>query len=177
MIKASGKFKINLYINKFRYIYSRTFKDRFFSGLFLFLKNISYNKIIKEEYTMLVSIIFFITTYFFILLVPIILSIVSWWVLYEKAGFEGWESIIPIYNIWVKIRIAYSDRNTLFYFILLFIPIINIISVIMLNWNFVSRYTDNSVLKILYLFFPFIIGLVLAFSDEYVYLPDDYDLY
>ncbi len=35
-----------------------------------------------------------------------ILIIVSHWIVYEKAGYPGWASIVPFYNMWVLAEIG-----------------------------------------------------------------------
>lgn len=35
-----------------------------------------------------------------------ILIIVSFWIVYEKAGYRGWASIVPFYNMWVLAEIG-----------------------------------------------------------------------
>ncbi len=36
----------------------------------------------------------------------VILTLVSMWRIYEKAGRKGWEAIIPFYNMWVLAEIV-----------------------------------------------------------------------
>lgn len=37
----------------------------------------------------------------------VILIIIAWWKLFEKAGEKGWKSIIPIYNLYILFKIAH----------------------------------------------------------------------
>lgn len=65
-----------------------------------------------------------------ILLLPIALFIAvlaGGWKMYEKAGEPGWAFIIPIYNAWVLVRIT---RNEWWWFVLFFIPLINLVATI-----------------------------------------------
>ncbi len=67
-----------------------------------------------------------------ILLLPIALLVVilaGGWKMYEKAGEPGWAFIIPFYNMWVLVRIT---RNEWWWFVLLFIPLINLVASIKL---------------------------------------------
>lgn len=41
-----------------------------------------------------------------ILLAFYAVQIVAFWKLFEKAGIEGWKSIIPIYNLWLLFEMA-----------------------------------------------------------------------
>jgi hypothetical protein len=40
----------------------------------------------------------------FIMLV--LIQVVSWWIVFEKAGHPGWAAIIPFYNMWVLARVG-----------------------------------------------------------------------
>lgn len=58
-----------------------------------------------------------------------ILSIIAMWKIFTKAGKPGWASIIPIYNIVVMFQIVGLNPWLI---LLFFIPIVNIIAVIVL---------------------------------------------
>ncbi|MCH5596987.1 DUF5684 domain-containing protein [Niabella ginsengisoli] len=53
-----------------------------------------------------------------------ILFIASLWKIYQKADYEGWEAIIPIYNIYIFTKII---GKPWWWVILLCIPYINIV--------------------------------------------------
>lgn len=101
-----------------------------------------------------------------------VLQIIVWWRLFEKAGEPGWKSIIPFYNLWTIFKIANSYGSTIGWFIASLIPGINAIVLLIMHWKFASRYTDSFGLKLLYFFFPFIGGLIFAFSDDFQYTPE-----
>ena len=65
----------------------------------------------------------------------IVLMIVSGWKIYEKAGQPGWASIVPIYNIIVLLKIV---GKPVWWIVLLFIPIVNIVVMIMI-YNALSK--------------------------------------
>lgn len=62
-----------------------------------------------------------------IYLAIIVLLIVSMWKIYTKAGKPGWACLIPIYNIIVMLEIV---GKPWWWFLLMCIPILNIIFVI-----------------------------------------------
>ena len=95
-----------------------------------------------------------------------VLMFASYWVLFEKAGREGWEGIIPIYNIYVLLQIIGKPTTWLIY---LLFPIINIYYSICILDLFVKSFGKDSAYTVLCLIFPFIFLPVLAFGDE-VYL-------
>ena len=51
-----------------------------------------------------------------------IVSLASWWVLFEKAGKPGWAAIVPIYNLVIVLQIIRYPLWSLLFF---FIPIAN----------------------------------------------------
>jgi hypothetical protein len=61
-------------------------------------------------------------------LVITILEVVAGWIIFQKAGQEGWKILIPIYNIIIFLRIV--DRPW-WWLLLLLIPIVNIVLAIM----------------------------------------------
>jgi hypothetical protein len=63
----------------------------------------------------------------YILVVGLILwliGVLSLWQVFYKAGYEGWKSIIPIYNAYILTKIGGQPT---WVFVLLFIPIVNIV--------------------------------------------------
>ena len=71
----------------------------------------------------------------FALLIPIALVvgfIASYWVIFTKAGEAGWKCLIPIYNLIVLLKII---NKPVWWFILLLIPLVNIVIIIMININ------------------------------------------
>src|SRR5215203_6758642 len=54
----------------------------------------------------------------------IVFLLASMWKIYEKAGRPGWEAIIPIYNIYILLKIVGKPG---WWLILFFIPFVNIV--------------------------------------------------
>ena len=86
--------------------------------------------------------------------------------LFEKAGKPGWAAIVPIYNFIVLLEII---GKPVWWFILVLIPIVNIIVLIMI-WHQLSLSFGKDVLFTLGLIFlGFIFYPILAFgSAQYV---------
>lgn len=64
-------------------------------------------------------------------LVIAILIIAAYWRIFAKAGQPGWAAIIPIYNIFVLLRVV---GRPWWWFIMLLIPVVNIIfGIILIN--------------------------------------------
>lgn len=51
-----------------------------------------------------------------------IISIVSMWMIFEKASEPGWKCLIPIYNLFIFFKITWLNG---WYFLLMFIPLVN----------------------------------------------------
>ncbi|MCB0339628.1 MAG: hypothetical protein KDD53_08490, partial [Bdellovibrionales bacterium] len=85
-----------------------------------------------------------------VLIVQLILLIVvvaGSWKMYQKAGRQGWECLIPFYNFFVLLGII---GKPWWWFLLLFIPIVNFVIMILI-WNGVSKAFGKGI--------PFTLGL------------------
>ena len=92
-----------------------------------------------------------------------VLTIVALWVLFEKAGKEGWKSIIPIYNAWVEFDIVYGAGWKMF---LLLVPILNIALSIMFRYRLAKVYGRSTAFAICNIFFSPITDLIMAFDGK-----------
>jgi hypothetical protein len=61
-----------------------------------------------------------------IYLAVLVFYVASMWKVFAKAGEPGWAAIIPIYNTWVLTKISGTGA---LWFVLLFIPFINIVAI------------------------------------------------
>lgn len=133
----------------------------------------------------------FVGAMFAIMLISIaisILMIIANWKLFTKAGEKGWKCLIPFYNVYIMIKIAFSGtKNYLIVatilplftgflgdsWIGLLIALATVIINIYISFNFMKRYTDTG-MAVLSLFFPMIIYPIVAFSDKYQYTEYTY---
>lgn len=122
----------------------------------------------------------------FILLCLAIFMMVTTWKLFEKAGEEGWKSIIPIYSQLIMIKIAFSNQKNwlmagpLLMVVWSFLPSDNYVSSLIYaiaagmsiytSYGFIRRFTDTS-LAVFSLFAPIIVYPIAAFSSKYEYTP------
>ena len=107
--------------------------------------------------TIIVLIFLLITVSFSIFL------LVCRWKIFKKAGKEGWESIITIYNIIVLLEIV---KKPSWWILLLLIPIYNIYVVIVLNIRLAKFFGKDEVFGILLSFLNFIFQPILAFRES-----------
>lgn len=122
----------------------------------------------------------------FIFLCLAIFMMITTWKLFEKAGEEGWKSIIPIYSQLVMIKIAFSNQKNWLMagpFLMVvwsFLPSDNYVSSLIYviaagmsiytSYGFIRRFTDTP-LAVFSLFAPIIVYPIVAFSSKYEYTP------
>ena len=61
-----------------------------------------------------------------------IIMIASFWKIYDKAGQPGWTSIIPIYNLYILMKILGRSGWLL---LLFFVPLVNLCAWIWAMWE------------------------------------------
>lgn len=106
------------------------------------------------------------STYMITVLAIAVISIVAMWKIFTKANKPGWAAIVPFYNLYTEFEIAGMNG---WMFLLLLIPIVNIIVAIMLYVNLAKAFGKSTGFAIGLIFLNFIFMLILAFSSaEYV---------
>lgn len=95
-----------------------------------------------------------------------IFSIVCWWKIYKKAGYQGWESIIPIYQAYILLKIV---GKPWWWLLLYCIPIVNIIYGIW-TFNLLSKsFGKETGFTLGLIFLSIIFAAILAFDRTIVY--------
>ena len=84
------------------------------------------------------------------------------WQVFVKAGREGWEAIVPVYNIYV-LTVITGQRWWLLIFCL--IPVVNLIAVGFLCWKLAERFGQIWPFAIGLLLMPFVFYPLLGFGD------------
>lgn len=97
-----------------------------------------------------------------IVLVLAILSIIAGWKVFVKAGQPGWASLIPIYNVYVVLKIVGRPG---WWLILFLIPLVNFIIAILITVDLAKSFGKGVGFAIGMLFLPFIFWLILGFGD------------
>ena len=115
----------------------------------------------------MVGLLVFLIFVFFLIPIGIgIFMIVCNWFVFRKAGKEGWEAIVPIYNTIVLIEIA---GLPMWYIALYFIPIANIYASIKIYLELSYRFKQSAWFGIgLFFLTPIFLG-ILAFDKNMVY--------
>jgi len=102
------------------------------------------------------------TTYMFVWLIFAVIMIVAYWRVFTKAGEAGWQSIVPIWNTIVLLKIAGRDW---WWILLMLIPLVNIV-ILFIVYNDISKSFGHGLgFTLGLIFLPFIFWLILAFSS------------
>lgn len=100
-----------------------------------------------------------------------IVCIASTWVIFKKAGMQGWESIVPWYNNWVMADL-FTGNNVL-WFVLCFVPYANIVSIAVMCVGMAKSFGKDTGFQVLSVFFPYVTMPILAFGKSQ-YLGNPY---
>lgn len=98
----------------------------------------------------------------FVYLIFLALYIVAGWMVFKKAGEAGWKWIIPIYNIWVLLKIVGRPG---WWLLLFLIPIVNIIIWFIVAIDLSKSFGHGVGLGIGIALLPYIFLLVLGFGS------------
>ncbi|MFA6706146.1 MAG: S26 family signal peptidase, partial [Bacteroidales bacterium] len=102
--------------------------------------------------------------YTIILVVTLVVSFVGLWKIFQKAGYKGWYSIVPILNAWYAVKII---NKKFWWFIYCLIPFINIFVIMLIIIEIMKCFRKNGLLlQIASVLFPFIILPWLGFSKK-----------
>ncbi|MHB0947360.1 MAG: DUF5684 domain-containing protein [Sedimentisphaerales bacterium] len=97
-----------------------------------------------------------------IYLIIMVVVLASFWQVFVKAGRQGWEGIIPIYNCYVLLLIV---NKPIWWLILMFIPIANIVVAFLLSMALAEKFGKSTGFAVGMFFLPFIFYPILAFGD------------
>lgn len=95
-----------------------------------------------------------------------VLSIVAMWKLFKKAGYQGWESIIPIYNLVILFKIA---GLAAWYILLMLIPFVNIYVIFKLYIELAHKFGKSTGFGVATVFFSIICLPIMAFDSNCTY--------
>ena len=91
-----------------------------------------------------------------------VLIFAGFWKTFEKAGEPGWASIIPIYNLYVLVRIS---GNAWWWFVLFFIPVINLVATLKISIDVAKKFNRGILFGLGLTFLSFIFAPLLGFGD------------
>ncbi len=96
-----------------------------------------------------------------------IVCIAAFWKVFVKAGQPGWAAIIPIYNVYIMLKII---GRPAWWLVLMFIPIANVVVALIIAMDMAKSFGQSAAFGIVLLFFFSVIGyLILGFGNaQYV---------
>lgn len=86
---------------------------------------------------------------------------VAMWKIFTKAGQPGWGSLVPIYNLYLMVKIA---KRPDWWIILALIPILNLITIVLI-FDIAKHFGRGVGFALGMLFLPFIFFPILAFGE------------
>ncbi len=99
------------------------------------------------------------------LFLPLLLTVVilaGLWKVFTKADQPGWAAIIPIYNVYILLKIV---GRPVWWLILLFIPLVNLVIWLLLSIDTAKAFDKGIGYAIGLFLFGFIFWPLLGFSD------------
>jgi len=97
-----------------------------------------------------------------LLAIVAVIEIGAFWRIFVKAGRPGWASIVPLYNVWVLLRISGKPG---WWVILVFVPLVNIVIGILEATGLARAFGKGGGFAAGLIFLPFIFYPVLAWGD------------
>ena len=98
----------------------------------------------------------------FVELALAVLFFAGLWKVFQKAGKPGWAAIIPIYNLIVLLEIT---GKPIWWFILYFIPVVNLIPLFLVSIELARRFGKGTGFGIGLALLGFIFYPILGFGD------------
>jgi hypothetical protein len=92
-----------------------------------------------------------------------VLLFVGWWMIFTKAGEEGWKAIIPIYNVLVLLKIVGREW---WWIILMLIPLVGFVIWILIALDLAKSFGRGTGFAIGLIVFPYIFSLILGFGAD-----------
>ncbi|MFO0836250.1 MAG: DUF5684 domain-containing protein [Phycisphaerales bacterium] len=92
----------------------------------------------------------------------VILVIAGFWKTFAKAGEPGWAAIIPIFNIYILLKIA---GRPWWWLILCFVPIVSLVVWVVVSVDIAKAYGKGTGFGIGLCLLPFIFFPILGFSE------------
>ena len=86
----------------------------------------------------------------------------GFWKLFEKAGEPGWAGIVPIYNLYVLVRIS---GNAWWWFVLFFVPVVNVLATLKISVDVAGKFGKGVLFGLGLTFLSFIFYPLLGFGN------------
>ena len=103
------------------------------------------------------------TVLYFLYFLIIITNLIGLWKVFEKAGYPGWAAFIPLYNVYILVRIV--DLPVLF-ILFYFIPVLNVLAHAYTCFKLSQCFEKGLPYTVGLFFLPFIFIPVLGFGKS-----------
>jgi hypothetical protein len=97
----------------------------------------------------------------FVTLALTVVVFAGFWKTFEKAGEPGWAGLIPIYNLYVLVRIS---GNAWWWVILFFIPLLNLLATLKISIDVAGKFNKGILFGLGLTFLSFIFYPLLGFG-------------
>ena len=97
-----------------------------------------------------------------IYLIFLVVLIAGVWQAFVKAGAPGWAAIIPIYNLYIMVKMAGKDG---WWVLLLFIPFVNFVVIFLVYIEISKNFGKSPWFSVGLVFLSFIFWPILGFGD------------
>ena len=94
-------------------------------------------------------------------LVVFAIVVAGMWKVFEKAGEPGWASLIPVYNVWVLVKISGKEP---WWFVLFLIPCANFVAAVVVCMAIARRFGKDPAYGIGLALLPFVFFPMLGFG-------------
>jgi hypothetical protein len=98
-----------------------------------------------------------------LVLLMVLFLIISLWRIFTKAGEAGWQCLIPLWNMFVLVKIS---GKPWWWFLLLFVPVVNLIVYILVFITLAARFNKGVLFGLGLSFLGFIFFPILAFDSS-----------
>jgi hypothetical protein len=105
--------------------------------------------------------------FFLVMMVIAVVFIIGMWKVYTKAGQPGWAILIPIYNIYILLKIAGRPG---WWVILCLIPLVNIVIAILVAIDVAKSFGQSAAFGVILLFLLSGIGYLMLGFGNYKYV-------
>ena len=96
-----------------------------------------------------------------------VVMLIGMWKAFQKANKPGWAAIIPVYNSYVLAQISFGNG---WLFLLSFVPFVNFVYAIMLQFKLAKAFGKGTGFGFLLLFLPVIGYPMLGYSNSIYYI-------
>ena len=96
-----------------------------------------------------------------------VVCIIGMWKVFEKSGQPGWACIIPIYNIYILLKVVGRPG---WWLLLMLIPLVNIVFILLLSIDVAKCFGQSAVFGVVLIFLLGGIGYVILGFGDYRYV-------